>query len=267
MEELQADLKRCKEKWGKEVELSKAEKGAPGFPFPVCCTRYIAQPESAMMWDVEELPIRLVVSSGDPAEMKVSVEVPPIFPGELGKEIEKHVEKEWKKQLCKKRPKEDTWLIGKILEYVETKFGDLLRLVPAYVDSYVGCDALGASMRRYTLVGPAAEESEEEEEEEVDEEEQQRRLEEYMARESARIDAEIEEQAAAAAEKRDQAAKGIYEDGEKAKQLSKAEKAELNKSRKEKSGHRWRKTGSKASKPVREDGDKSLRGLPGQKKK
>lgn len=267
MEELQADLKACKEKWGKEIELSKAEKGAPGYPFPVCCTRYIAQPEHAAAWDCEELPIRLVVKSADVAEKPVSVEVPPIFPGELSQEIEKAVEAEWKKQLGKKRSKADTWAVGKTLDWVESKYVDLLSLVRAYVDTYVGCDAMGASMRRYTLVGPAAEEDEEEDEDVVDEEEQQRRIEEYMKQEEARIEAEIEENIRSGETKRQQAEQGIYEDGPKARQLSKKEQAELNKTRKERSGQRWRKTASKTHKPVREDGDKSLIGLPGQPKK
>jgi len=266
MEDLQADLKACKERWGKEVELSKAEKGAPGYPFPVCCTRYTPQPEAAAAWDCEELPVRLVIKSADVAELAVSVEVPPIFPGELSQEIEKRVEKEWKKTLGKKK-KESTWLVAKTLEWVEENFATLLGLVPAYVDSYVGCDAVGASMRRYALVGPAAEEDEEGEEEEIDEEEQERRVAEYMAREEARIEAEIEEKVRSGEMKRAQAEQGVFEEGQKAKQLSKKEFAELHKTRKEKSGHRWRKTASKTHKPVREEGDKSLIGLPGQPKK
>jgi len=47
MQQLQLELKACKEKWGKEVELSKAEKGDPAYPFPVAVTRYTPQPEAA----------------------------------------------------------------------------------------------------------------------------------------------------------------------------------------------------------------------------
>merc|ERR1711974_454672 len=129
-----------------------------------------------------------------------------------------------------------------------------------------GCDDLGASMRRYTLVGPAPEE-EDDDEEDVDEEEQQRRVEEYVEREQARLEAEFEAKCKTDEEKRKMAEQGIYEEGEKARQLSKKERDELNKSRKERSGHRWRKTGPKSHKPVRDENDKSLKGLPGQKKK
>merc|ERR1712087_685857 len=181
-------------------------------------------------------------------------------------EIEKAVEKEWKRKLGKKKEGGEVWMLNSILEWVETKFGELLRLVPAYVDSYVGCDALGASMRRYTLTGPAADGDEDDEEEVISAEEQERRIEEYYAREAARIEAEVEAKAKEDEEKRKLAEKGVFEDGEKTRQLSKKELAEMNQSRKERSGHRWRKTGSKTHKPVREDGDKSLKGLPGQKK-
>jgi len=268
MEALQAELKACKEQFGKELELSKAEKGAPGFPFPVSVTRYTPQPESASCWDCDELPVRLEIQSADPAEKKVAVEVPPIFPGELSGEIEKAIEKEWKKLLGKAKPGGSVWMLAKIFEWVEAKFGDLLRLVPTYVDSYVGCDAMGASMRRYTLVGPAAEGDEDDEEEEQDEEEQQRRVDEYIAREQARIEAEFDAKLSSDVERRDMAAKGVFEEGEKIRILSKKEQAEANLSRKEKSGTRWRKTGSKSNKPMRdEEKEKALKGLPGQKKK
>jgi len=256
MQELQAELKSAKERWAKEVELSKAEKGAPGYPFPVACTRYVPRPESAAAWDCEELPVRFVVRSAEPGPEAVSVEVPPFFPGELPAEMEKAVEKEWRKQLGKKKGKGELWMVEKTLEWVESHFVDLLRLVPAYVDTYIGCDDLGASMRRYTLVGPAAPEDEDEEEE-VDEEEQERRLQEFLAREQARIEAEIEEKFKSDEEKRRAAEAGMFEDGQKVRQLSKKELAELNKSRKERSGHRWRKTGPKAHKPVKDEDDKS----------
>mmetsp|Transcript_41763 Transcript_41763/g.87173 ORF Transcript_41763/g.87173 Transcript_41763/m.87173 type:complete len:264 (-) Transcript_41763:7-798(-) len=257
MQELQAELKASKERWAKEIELSKAEKGAPDYPFPVAITRYTPQPESAAAWDIDELPIRLVVHSADVAARKVSVEVPPIFPGDLPMEIEKAVEAEWKKQLGKKKKEEGlVWMVEKTLEWVEEKFGDLLKLVPSYVDSYIGCDAMGASMRRYVHSGPAPPDEDDDEEETLDEEEQERRVQAYLEREQARIEAEVSEKVATAEEKRKMAEKGIYEDGEKTRQLSKKEKDELNKSRKERSGHRWRKTGSKAHKPVVEEGAK-----------
>eukprot|EP00927_Polykrikos_kofoidii_P056683 TRINITY_DN50768_c0_g1_i1.p1 TRINITY_DN50768_c0_g1~~TRINITY_DN50768_c0_g1_i1.p1 ORF type:complete len:296 (+),score=99.42 TRINITY_DN50768_c0_g1_i1:101-889(+) len=255
MQELQAELKLVKERWTKEIELSKAEKGASTYPFPVTVTRYTPQPESANMWDFDELPVRLVIRDADVAALAVSVEIPPILPGELPKTIEKAVCDQWKKLLSKKKGKDEIWMIANILSWVEEKFGDLLRLVPSYVDSYIGCDDMGASMRRYTLIGPAVEEEEDEEEAEDDEDEEER-VREYIERERARIEAEIEEKYQEDEEKRRLAKEGIFVDGEKAKILSKAEKAELNKTRKERSGVRWRKTGAKAHKPEKSEEDK-----------
>jgi len=266
MEALQAELTAVKQMWGKQIELSKAEKGSSGFPFPVCCTRYTPQPESASMWDCEELPIRLVISSSEVKDKAVSVEVPPIFPGELSGKIEQAVEMEWRKQLGKKADKGEIWKVKHILEWVEAKFGELLRLIPDYVDNYIGCDDLGASMRRYTLVGPKADGDDDDEEEDIDEEEQEKRRLEYIEREQARLDAELEAKYKEDEEKRKLAEQGFFEDGAKTRQLSKKELAEANPTRKERSGQRWRKTGAKAHKPVRED-DKALKGLPGQKKK
>jgi len=255
MKELQVELKGAKEKWLKEIELSKAEKGAPNYPFPVAITRYTPQPESAAMWDCEELPVRFVVHDAEIEKAHVSVEVPPIFPGELSVLMQKRIQEEWIKLLKKKKkPAGEVWMIDSAFTFVETEFGKLLRLNPEYVDTYEGCDAMGATQRRYTLVGPAAEEDEDEEEDEVDEEEQEKRVQEYIAREQARLEADIEAKYANDEERKTQALSGINVDGEKAKQLSKKEKAEMNLSRKEKSGHRWRKTGSKSHKPVKEEG-------------
>mmetsp|Transcript_57193 Transcript_57193/g.147114 ORF Transcript_57193/g.147114 Transcript_57193/m.147114 type:complete len:266 (-) Transcript_57193:63-860(-) len=265
MQELQVELKAAKEKWGKEVELQKAEKGEPDYPFPVCITRYTPRAESAAMWDIEELPVRLVVHSAEVENKPVSVEVAPYFPGELPEHMEKAIETEWKKML-KKKDRKQLWQVEKLLQWVEDHFAEMMRLVPAYIDNYEGCDDMGASMRRYTLVGPAApEEEEEEDEEDLTEEEQERRVQEYLAREEARIEAETDAKLAEAEEKRKMAEKGLLEDGEKARTLSKAEKAELAKSRKERSGQRWRKTGSKSHKP--EHDEKALKNMPGHKKK
>jgi len=249
MEGLQEELKACKARFGQELELSKAEKGAAGFPFPVAVTRYTPQPESAMAWDIDELPVRLVFRSADVAASPVSVEVADYLgPGELIEKIEKAVDAQWKKLLKKKEG--GTWKLELMFDWIEEQFGDLLRLCPQFVDSYVGCDFAGASMKRYVLVEPKGEEDAAEEEPEEDEEELERAHEAWLEAERARIEAEFQDKSELGLERRRQAEQGLLENGEKAKQLSKAEKAELNKSRKEKSGHRWRKTGAKSNKPV-----------------
>jgi len=157
----------------------------------------------------------------------------------------------------RKKAKTEVWMIEQMLDWIEAQFGELLKLVPSYIDSYIGCDDMGASCRRYTLVAPAEENNEEEDEENIDEEEQERRVQEYLEREKARVEAEIEEKFKFDEERRKAALAGVHEDGPKARQLSKKELAEINKSRKERSGHRWRKTGPKAHKPTKEEEDKS----------
>lgn len=251
MEGMQAELKGAKTRWGPEIELSKADKGTPGYPFPVSLTRYVPKPESAACWDVEELPLRLCFHSADREETPVSAEVAPLFPSELIDEIEKAVEKEWKRKL-KKKADDSRWFVEYILEWVETKYGDLLRLVPSQVESYIGCDDTGASMRRYVVVEPA-EEGDDDDEDIIDPEEQARRVAEYVAREEKRLQDEYEAQEAEAALKKKMALDGIEVDGPKTRQLSKKEREELNPSRKDKSGHRWRKTASKSHKPTKEE--------------
>lgn len=242
MEQLQAELKHVKATWGKEVELAKAEKGAEGFPFPVSVTRYTPRPDSAAMWDVDELPVRLVIYDAVKGADSVCVEVDPFLPGNLSEEIESRIEAEWKKGLSGAG---DSWLIEETLSWIEAKFGEFLRLLPEVIDSYEGCDDQGATMRRYTLINTDAA-CEYEEEEVISEEEQARRAQAYIEEESARLMAVAEARDKEAAEKRKLAEDGLGEF--KPVQLSKKEKAEMNLSRKEKSGHRWRKTGSKSAK-------------------
>jgi len=257
MEELQAELKIVKGRWLKEIELSKAEKDSPGAPFPVGCTRYIPKPDSAAAWDVDEIPIRLIFKTAECGADAVAVEASDLyFPQILCDKMEAMIEAEWKKRFSKARAAGQSWQVEQILEWIEEKFPDILRLEASVIDNYVGCDDMGASMRRYTIVRPAGEAEEvefDEGEDDFDEEEQERRLDEYIARESARIEAAFGEKEREAELRKKMADDGIFMDGEKPKQLSKKERAEQNMTRKEKSGHRWRKTPSKTSKPVKEE--------------
>lgn len=270
MQELQVELKSAKERWGREVELSKAEKGAPNYPFPVCCTRYTPRPESAAAWDCEELPLRLVVDNADLSTAPVQVEVPDIFPGDMSAQIEQRLEAQWKKFLGRKS-KGSCWKIETMLEWVEGHFAELLRIIPEYVEMYEGCDDMGASMRRYTLVGPAPNEEEEVgdgvDDDGIDDEENQARMEEYLERERLRIEEAVEEKYKLSEERRKCAEAGIFESGEKVKQMSKKELAETHKSRKERSGHRWRKEASKSHKPVLDEDQKKKREQLQKKKK
>lgn len=239
---LQTELKAAKEKWP-DAKLGKAKKESETFPYPVWLLQAIQQPANARAYDVTEIPIKLLVDGLESGQIRVEVPSQEI-PGCLQEKIADAVVGTWKKQLGKKAA---PWGIIKTLDWVETNFVKLLTLDPACVGVYEGCDDSGATMRRYAIGAPVA--PAEEEEEETDSEEEEAYAQEEIQRQIAALlaeadspndsggrkklsDEEIEARKAAAAEM-----------GEKAKMLSKAERAEMNKTRKEKAGHRQAKTG------------------------
>merc|ERR1712228_130240 len=139
------------------------------------------------------------------------------------------------------------WGIIAAIDWVEANFSKLLLLDPACFSMYDGCDENGASMRRYAIGAPVAA-AEEDSEEEVDSEEEERYAQEELQRRIAELLASTEDGgndkkklSEAEIERRKQEA---MEMGEKAKTLSKKEREELNKTRKEKAGHRMAKTGA-----------------------
>jgi len=129
----------------------------------------------------------------------------------------------------------------------------LLLLDPACVGPYDGCDENGASMRRYALAAPAPVVEEAEEEEEEDSEEEDAFAQEEMQRRIAELLLSTQENDSSGRKKLteeeiERRKKEAEEMGERARTLSKAERAELNKTRKEKAGHRQAKTGASARK-------------------
>jgi len=251
LQALQVELKAAKEKWP-DSKLGKAKKESETFPYPVWLLQVVQQPPAAKAFDVMEIPVKLLVDGLEPGQIRVEVKGEEI-PAQLQVQIEAAVMKEWKKQCGKKAA---PWGILKTLDWVETNFSKLLLLDAACVGTYEGVDDMGATMRRYAIGAPAAPA---EEESESDSEEDEAYAQEEMARQIAELMAmttvtsgskkltpeQIEEKKAEAAEM-----------GEKAKLLSKAERADLNKTRKEKSGHRTAKTGA-ASKKFDGDGSTS----------
>jgi len=239
---LQTELKAAKEKWP-ECKLGKAKKEAETFPYPVWLMQAVQQPAAARAYDVTEIPVKLIVEGLEPGQTKVEIPSSEI-PGCLQEKIADAVLTTWKKQSGKKAA---PWGVIKTLEWVETNFVKMLTLDPACLGPYEGCDESGATMRRYAIGAPAAPVEEEEEEEEDSEEEEayaQQVMQERIAALLAEADANdsggrkklTEEEIA----ERKRAAEEM---GERAKTLSKAERAELNKTRKEKAGHRMAKTG------------------------
>jgi len=241
---LQSELKAAKEKWA-DVKLGKAKKESETFPYPVWLMQAVQQPPVAAAYDVMEIPVKLIVSGLDPEQ--TSVEVPSAeIPPQLQVKIAEAVLETWRKNIGKKS---SPWGIMKTVEWVEANFVKLLNLDPACVGAYEGCDDSGASMRRYAIGAPAAPVEEQEEESEEESEEEDDEAAQALAAKVAALLAGADEIDASTGRKKltpeeiERKKAEAAEMGDKAKQLSKAERAEQNKSRKEKSGQRQAKTG------------------------
>lgn len=245
LEGLQNEIRAVKQRWGAEVKLSKAAKEDKGFPFPIGVLRKIPTPQPFNFWDVETLPIKLVIDSLEAASVEVTKDA---FPSPLPKKISARVNEEWSKRLAKGA---NTWELEKMFAWMEDNWATLLSLCPELVDTYEGCNDEGATCRRYTLIVPdAAVQGREEDQAEIDEEEVARREEEFWRARIAEAEAKEAEAEAEAEEKKNLAMAGLGE--YRPPQLSKKEMAELNPTRKEAAGHRMRKEASKSSKPPEE---------------
>ena len=245
LKSLQDEIMAIKSKWGKEIKLGKAEKGAPGAPFPISVQRTVPKPESAEEWDVEELSVKLVVKNleGDFSCECMNKE----FPKKVLKAIKTWVGECWEEK--RKASNDNAACLDAVFVDIEKNYVKILRLVPKAIDTYEGCDSTGGTMRRYNIP-PAETGIEEAEGEEITEEEQAERL--RVA--AALLQKQVEKEEAEAAEREREAEKkkqmALDGCGEfKPVQLSKKAMAELNPTRKEKAGHRWRDTAPKASKP------------------
>ena len=62
---LQAEVVAVKQRWGSEVKLQKSKPDTPTYPLPIAISRTIATPESASLYDVNELVVRLWIDSLD----------------------------------------------------------------------------------------------------------------------------------------------------------------------------------------------------------
>lgn len=239
---LQTELKAAKEKWP-DCKLGKGKKESETFPYPVWLSQAVQQPESAAAYDVTEIPVKLFVDGVEAGQTRVEIPSAGEIPACLQKQIADEVLKIWKKNCGKKAA---PWGIIKTLDWVETNFAKLLTLDPACVGRYEGVDANGGTMFRFAIGAPAApveEESEEESEMDSEEEEaeMQRRIAALLAED---VDDGAGKSRKLTPEEIEKRKKEALEMGEKAKMLSKAERAELNKTRKEKAGKRQAKTGA-----------------------
>lgn len=248
MAALQTELKAAKEKW-EEVKLGKAKKESETFPYPVWVSRATPQPPAAKAYDVLEIPVKLVIDSLEEGAVHVECSSPEI-PDVLQVKISAAIQEQWKKKIGKKAA---PWGIVPTMEWVEANFAKLLCLEPECIGRYEGCDENGATSWRYAIA-PPREPVESESEEEVDSEEEERYAQEQIQQRIAQLLAEVEGGGGGSGSKKlspeeIEARKAeAAEMGEKAQQLTKAERAEMNKTRKEKAGKRQAKTGAKSSK-------------------
>lgn len=237
---LQTELKGAKEKWEDYLKLGKAKKESETFPFPVWVSLAVQQPPQAKAFDVYEIPVKLLVDGVEKGQKRVEISTPEI-PPQLQVQIAAEVLKAWNGFSGKKSP----WGIAATFEWVEKQYVKLLTLDNACLHPYEGTDENDCSIKRYAI-GPPPEPVEEESEEEEEEDEEEAAQAELAFRIQQLLlecdggnqnkkklsEEEIEAKKAEAAEM-----------GEKGRTLSKKEKEELNKSRKERSGHRMAKTG------------------------
>lgn len=248
---LQTELKAAKEKWD-DIKLGKAKKEAETFPYPVWVMRSVPQTAAAKAFDVLEIPVKLLVDGLEPGKTRVEIPSEEI-PAQLQAKIAEAVLKTWRKYIGKAAA---PWGIAPTFEYVEANFVKLLLLDPECVGEYEGCNDDGASMRRYAIGAPVVPVSEDEESSEESEEDDEAAQEE-LARKIAELLADDGSgdngKKKLSPEEIERRKKEAAEMGEKAVMLSKKDRDELNKSRKEKSGHRTAKTGQ-ANKKFEGDG-------------
>ncbi|CAK9000605.1 Hypothetical protein SCF082_LOCUS6569 [Durusdinium trenchii] len=248
---LNTELKAAKEKW-EELKLGKAKKEAETFPFPVWAMLATQQPPTAKAFDVYEIPVKLIINS---KEGQMSVEVPsPELPAQLQSKIAEAVLATWKKQLNKKAA---PWGIAATFEWVASNFAKLLMLDAECLHPYEGCDENDCTMRRYAIGPPAVQAAEEEDDEDSEEEEASEEEDDAeaiaMQERLAALLLEVEHHGGdgrkkLSPEEIEQKKKEAEELGDKFRQLSKKERSEINKTRKERAGQRLAKTGSKSRK-------------------
>lgn len=267
---LKPELMACKTKWTDEVKLKTGKSKEE--PFPISVKRRIPQPPVANMWDVDELTIVLSVDGpsvlpGKPAVGDIGYHVvcaQKNVPAQLREQIEKAVETMWGKELAANVGKGanggQAWRLEAILQWVEAKYTSLISLVPECIEMYEGCDANGATMRRYTVQEPVVTEEapqgsggeeddgEAEDEDDIDEAEKARRqavMDKKRAEKEAKLEAAARKKEADAIKKRLDAENGLAE--HRHVQKSKKE-MEAEWDAKHKQGQRMSKTGPRRKK-------------------
>ena len=153
---LKKELAAVKTRWS-DVKLFWKK---PNPPWPVRIQRVLSQPPP-YAFDVDDFKVVLFVDGPNMDTLPVHVEVTQKeLPGVLTKRIAQEIETKWKAVLSSQLENMTTrsWLVKRLLVWIESQFSDFLRLMPELLESYMGVDTNGASLRRYTIVEVADEE-------------------------------------------------------------------------------------------------------------
>jgi len=262
---LQEEIVAVKQRWSAAVKLTKAAKDAPHYPLPLAVARTIERPDSAALYDVDELTIKLWVDSleaRDPAPVRVEVSAD--IPETLQRRIAQAVDERWRVEL-RARGAGKGFLLEKLLGWAEGAYADLIGLEPTFIDTYEACDEEGRTYRRYAIAEPpppadpvdVGDEDDEDDEDEDDEDDDggdgiDARLQNMTLDEEAERQLRIRLKAEAEAdrlyrEQRRREAEELGEDVNGPKALSKKEK-QAQAEAKESQGKRLRKAGAKHNK-------------------
>lgn len=254
---LQAEVVKVKTRWPDEVKLSKAKPDVPTYPLPIAVQRMVPRPDFASAYDVEEIGVKLWVDSLDGSSLPVRVEISAVMPQMLKDRIASHIRERWVTELGA-RGASGAWFLEKILGWVEGAFEQLLNLEPTLVETYEGVDDNGMTIRRFAIAEPPPPPPEPEEKEE-DDNESEEDSEEEVSKPMSKLSVEqerqlriaekalIEAERLEAAEKRAEAEKYGADYG-RTVPVSKKEQQRLLEEKRQKSGSRLKKTGSKANK-------------------
>jgi len=244
MESLQRELLAIKVRWGVDIKFARAVGASP---WPIAVLKTISRPIGldAERFEVTDFTVKLVISAPQPDTRNVSAEISSLLPPDLLARMATVITRQW--HLALAQPNRTDWLLEPLLAWCDSRFIQLIQLMPACLEAYDGVSSSGITMRKFALVYPAAK-REEAEEEETEEERQKREEAAAYWEEKAREKAEAEEAAKEreALEKRREHELGLALP--KPKVLSQKERDGAYEAKHHTQGQRLRKTASKKTK-------------------
>lgn len=255
---LKDELVGVKKTWGCDCKI-KAHGKSKDTPWPLTVRVKVPQPSDSRC-DVPDVTLTLIIKDVVDGVRVLAVEVKSDegLPSPLVEKLQEVLVETWTALIAEHCNNTEHMGFALVLGYVVKQFDALMMVCPECVDSYLGTDASGASVRRFTVVEAAADDdvadeasnddgSEDEDEGlSLEERLQQIELREQEAKISARSEEALREKEAWAAQRRLMAERGMFEDGE-VKRVSKKEQ-EAAWQAKHKQGVRQSKTGANKKK-------------------